>query len=129
MKTFISAKIHRIVVTEAELDYIGSATIDTELLDACGIEPYEKIEIANVDNGQRWATYALPGTKGTFALNGAAARMGCVGDTCIVMAYKQEEHFSGATALICNPDNSIKEILRYPITEPRPVDGPSVKVD
>lgn len=128
MKTFISGKIHRICVTEAELEYIGSVTIDAEIMAEANIEPYERVDVANVTNGERFTTYALPGKKGVFALNGGAARLGRPGDICIVMAYQLAESFPGAPALIIGENNEIIERLHYPLTELRPIDGPGIDV-
>lgn len=127
MRSFVSGKIHHIKVTEAELHYIGSVTIDAEIMKAANIMPYEHVHIVNLNNGERWETYALPGKTGVFSLNGGGARQGRPGDICIIMAYQQAETFTSAPAVILNPeDNSIKETLTYPLTEPRPVDGPSI---
>ena len=85
----IKSKIHRVTVTEARLDYIGSITIDEDLLDAAGILPGERVYIVNNNNGARLDTYTIPGErgKGTICLNGAAARLVQPGDVVIIMAY------------------------------------------
>ncbi len=85
----LKSKIHRVTVTEARLDYIGSITIDQDLLDAAGILPGERVYIVNNNNGARLDTYTIPGErgKGTICLNGAAARMVQPGDIVIIMAY------------------------------------------
>ena len=85
----LKSKIHRVTVTEARLDYIGSITIDEDLLDAAGILPGERVYIVNNNNGARLDTYTIPGErgKGTICLNGAAARMVQPGDIVIIMAY------------------------------------------
>ncbi|MFC1512456.1 aspartate 1-decarboxylase [bacterium] len=85
----MKSKIHRATVTEANINYLGSITIDQDLLDAAGIIENEKVEIHNITNGQRLATYAISGTKGTgiVCLNGAAARLAEVGDKIIIIAY------------------------------------------
>jgi aspartate 1-decarboxylase len=87
--TLLKSKIHRAVVTQADLDYVGSITIDSELLEASGIVEYEKVEIADIDNGNRFETYAIAGEAGSgiICLNGAAARLVDVGDKIIIMAY------------------------------------------
>lgn len=87
--TMLKSKIHRATVTQAELDYIGSVTIDEALLEAAGIYEYEKVEIADIDNGNRFATYTIAGERnsGVICLNGAAARCVNVGDKVIIMAY------------------------------------------
>lgn len=85
----LKGKIHRATVVQAELDYVGSITIDQQLLDASGILEYEKVQIADVDNGQRFETYVIAGEPGSgmICLNGAAARCVSVGDKVIIMAY------------------------------------------
>ena len=85
----LKAKLHRIRVTEACLDYEGSLTLDPDDMEAVGILPYEKILCADVENGNRFETYAIAGERGSgvCCLNGAAARLGKVGDRLIVMAF------------------------------------------
>lgn len=85
----LKSKIHRVTVTEACLDYIGSITIDEDLLDAAGIIPGERVFIVDNNNGARLDTYTIPGPRGegTICLNGAAARMVQPGDIVIIMAY------------------------------------------
>ena len=89
--TLLKAKLHRIKVTEACLDYEGSLTLDPDDMEAVGILPYEKILCADVENGNRFETYAIAGTRGSHVccLNGAAAHKGRVGDRLIVMAFAQ----------------------------------------
>lgn len=89
--TLLKAKIHRAVVTQADLDYVGSITIDSDLLRESGIMEYEKVEIADIDNGNRFATYTIAGEAGSgiICLNGAAAKCVNVGDKVIIMAYAQ----------------------------------------
>ena len=89
--TLLKSKLHRIVVTEAKLDYTGSLTLDEDLMDAVGLLNYEKLLVANVDNGERFETYAIRGPRGSgvCCLNGAAAHKGKVGDRLIVMAWAQ----------------------------------------
>ena len=89
--TLLKSKLHRIRVTESKLDYTGSLTIDEDLMDAVGIVNYEKLLVANVDNGERFETYAIRGPRGTgvCCLNGAAAHRGKVGDRLIVMTWAQ----------------------------------------
>lgn len=87
--TLLKAKIHRAVVTQADLDYVGSVTIDTELLRESGIMEYEKVQIVDINNGNRFETYTIAGEKGSgiICLNGAAAKCVNVGDKVIIMAY------------------------------------------
>ncbi|MBR1920473.1 MAG: aspartate 1-decarboxylase [Kiritimatiellae bacterium] len=89
--TLLKAKLHRIKVTEACLDYEGSLTLDPDDMEAVGILPYEKILCADVDNGSRFETYAIAGRRGSrvCCLNGAAAHKGAVGDRLIVMSFAQ----------------------------------------
>lgn len=85
----LKGKIHRATVTQAELNYVGSITVDEELLEAAGILEYEKVQIVDVDNGSRFETYTICGERGSgmICLNGAAARCVSVGDKIIIMAY------------------------------------------
>lgn len=99
--TLLKAKLHRIKVTEACLDYEGSLTLDPDDMEAVGIVPYEKILCADVENGNRFETYAIAGARGSHVccLNGAAAHKGQVGDRLIVMCFAQmgEEKAKGWT--------------------------------
>ncbi|GAB4314356.1 MAG: aspartate 1-decarboxylase [Candidatus Zixiibacteriota bacterium] len=81
------AKIHRVRVTDANLNYEGSVSISSELLAASGIRPYERVQVVNVNNGSRLETYAIEGDTGQVCLNGPAARMGQTGDIIIIIAY------------------------------------------
>ncbi|SHF20685.1 L-aspartate 1-decarboxylase [Fodinibius roseus] len=87
--TMFKSKLHQMKVTEADLYYEGSITIDSELLDEAGILPYEKVQVVNITNGARLETYTIPGEAGSrvCCLNGAAARRTQVGDRIIVIAY------------------------------------------
>ena len=86
----LSSKIHRVRVTDANLNYVGSVTIGPELIEAAGLREFQKVEILNVKNGERFATYVIRGEKkGEICLNGAAARKVCVGDVVIIVAYAQ----------------------------------------
>lgn len=89
--SLLRAKLHRIRVTEACLDYIGSLTVAADLMEAAGLFENEKILCADVENGNRFETYVIPGPRGSgvCCLNGAAAHMGRVGDRLIVMAFGQ----------------------------------------
>ena len=89
--TLLKAKIHRATITHAELHYEGSCAIDGRLLDIAGIREYERIEIYNINNGQRFATYAIRGEEGSgmISVNGAAAHRASVGDLVIICAYGQ----------------------------------------
>ncbi len=84
---FLKAKIHRATVTDANLHYKGSITIDKVLMKAAGIRPFERVEIYNISNGERFATYAIEGNEGMICLNGAAAWKVKVKDKVIIAAY------------------------------------------
>lgn len=86
-RRMLKSKIHRITVTEADLGYMGSLTLDGALMDAADLAEYEQIDIANVNNGERFSTYLLRGSPGECCLNGAAARLGAPGDLLILMAF------------------------------------------
>ncbi len=90
-RTFLLAKIHGCTLTAANIDYMGSISIDQVLLDAAGIFPYEQVQVVNIANGERFITYAIsaPAYSGAIELNGAAARLGVKGDRIIVMTYAQ----------------------------------------
>lgn len=89
--TLLRAKLHQARVTGADLNYVGSITIDTDLLDNAGMLIWEKVLVVNIENGQRFETYVIPGERGSgvLQLNGAAARLVNVGDRVIVMAFAQ----------------------------------------
>ena len=88
-RTMMNGKIHRATVTEANLNYVGSITIDSDILDAVGMVANEKVQIVNNNNGARFETYIIPGERGagTVCLNGAAARLVQPGDTVIIISY------------------------------------------
>jgi aspartate 1-decarboxylase len=89
----LKSKIHRVTVTEANLNYLGSITIDEELLDAAGLIENEKVQVVNINNGERLETYIIRGERGTgvVCLNGPAARKVAVGDIVIIMSYAMIE--------------------------------------
>ena len=91
LRQFLNSKIHRATVTDANLNYVGSITIDEEFLELAGILEWEKVEILNINNGERFQTYAIKGKRGSkcFCLNGAAARKAQPGDKIIVVTYAQ----------------------------------------
>lgn len=119
--TMLRAKIHKATVTEANLNYVGSITIDGELLKESGIFPGEKVQIVNNNNGARLETYVIEGEKdsGIICLNGAAARLVQPGDIIIIMAYammdRKEAQDFVPNVLILDEKNKIKEILSQEI--------------
>lgn len=112
------AKIHRARVTRADLHYVGSITIDQDLLDAAGILPYEQVDVYDITNGARLTTYALPGARGSgeVGINGAAARLVQPGDLVIVVAYGvfEEEEARGLkpTVVLVDEENRILEVRK-----------------
>jgi len=115
LRTFVNGKIHQLKVTGLNPMYNGSCLICPELLAAAGIEPFERVEIYSLTSTARIATYVFPGAaKGEFTLNGGAALHFSVGDQVAVVAYREEETFTGANCVIVNPsDNSAAQMLRY----------------
>ncbi len=89
--TMLKCKLHRATVTECDLNYEGSISIDRNLIEAAGLLVNERVEIYNIDNGNRFATYVIEGKPGTgvIGLNGAAARLVCIGDKLIICSYAQ----------------------------------------
>ena len=119
MRWMLRSKIHRATVTETRLDYEGSITVDQDLLDKAGIWLGEKVLIADVNNGNRFETYTLPGERGSgiIALNGAAAHLCNIGDKIIIMAYAQltpdEARDHKPTVLFVDEDNRIVRKANY----------------
>ena len=115
----LKSKIHRATVTQSALDYIGSITVDEALMEAAGLTEYEKVEIADVDNGARFSSYVICGeaNSGIICLNGAAARMVSTGDKVIIMSYAQmtpeEIKENPPKVVFVNDDNTISRITRY----------------
>ncbi len=113
--TMLQSKIHRATVTDANLDYVGSITIDRELLEAAGMRVGQKVDIVNVNNGERFSTYIIPGERGEreICLNGAAARLVHRGDKIIIIAYAQMEEDEAERyrpkIVILNDDNTIAQ--------------------
>lgn len=124
MRTFVHAKIHDLAVTGAHLRYVGSVTIDAGILDEVGIAGYEQVDVVNLNTGNRWTTYALPGAPGVFTLNGGGARLGVPGDRCVVMAYEQGETFAGARVVFVDGANQVTQRLTYPLGDDDPREVP-----
>jgi len=91
LRCILRAKIHIATVTESNLSYEGSITIDAAILKKAGILPYEQVMISNLNNGERFETYVIPGKKGEICLNGPTARKGIVGDKIIIFCYSYVE--------------------------------------
>lgn len=90
-RTFVRSKIHRATVTDANLDYVGSISIDPVLMRAAGIEPFEFVHVNNVANGKHWETYAIPGDPGDIILNGPPAHHFTPGDLVIILSFAELE--------------------------------------
>lgn len=117
--TMLKGKIHRAVVKQAELHYVGSITVDTDLLEAAGILEYEMVQIVDIENGNRFETYTIAGEAGSgmICLNGAAARQVAVGDHIILMAYAQmtPEEAKGhkPKVVFVDGENKVSRITNY----------------
>lgn len=115
----LKSKIHRAIVTQAEIEYIGSITIDEALMEAAGIIEYEKVQVVDVDNGSRLETYVICGERGSgiICLNGAAARCVEVGHKVIIMAYAimtpEELKENPPKVVFVDEDNKPSRITRY----------------
>jgi aspartate 1-decarboxylase len=118
-RTLLLAKIHNCTLTDANVNYVGSISVDVNLLNAAGILPYEQVQVVNVSNGERLVTYAIaaPAQSGAVELNGAAARLGVPGDRLIIMTYAQ---FSPVELLTYTPKvvlvdshNRLIEVRQY----------------
>lgn len=118
-KTMMNGKIHRATVTQADLNYVGSITIDEDIMDAVGIDANEKVAIVNNNNGARFETYVIRGERGSkvICVNGAAARLVQPGDIVIIMSYvlvdAKEAKSHKPTVAIMDADNNIKEMISY----------------
>ena len=97
MRTMLKSKIHRATVTGADIDYEGSIAIDTRLMEAADILPFEQVHVLNINNGARFETYVIKGEKGEICINGAAARLAIKGDTVIILTYQQMEEEEART--------------------------------
>ncbi len=103
MRTMLKSKIHRARVTDANINYEGSITIDRKLMEAADILPYEQVDVVNVNNGARFTTYAIEGEQGEICVNGAAARLAVRGDVVIILSYQsvsEEEAHTMAPRLV-----------------------------
>ena len=114
----LKSKIHRATITDADLNYEGSLTIDKELMDAVDLHPYERVMVYNINNGERFDTYAIVGEPGSgvIGLNGAAARKGLTGDMIIIVSYaffsEEELYDYNPKIALLNKSNKIKKWLR-----------------
>ncbi|OKH54691.1 aspartate 1-decarboxylase [Calothrix sp. HK-06] len=118
-RTILLAKIHNCTLTAANINYVGSISIDQVLLDKSGILPYEQVQVVNINNGERFTTYAIPApaNSGAIELNGAAARLGILGDRLIIMSYGQfttdELKTFSPTVVLVDEKNRLLEVRHY----------------
>ena len=115
MRWMLHSKIHRATVTETRLDYEGSITIDEDLLERSGMWSGEKVLVADVDNGNRFETYVIPGKRGSgsIALNGAAAHLSKVGDKVIIMGFELADEPIHAKVILVDEKNGVSRELVY----------------
>jgi aspartate 1-decarboxylase len=113
------AKIHQATITQADLHYEGSLTVDMDLLEASGILPNEKVQVVNINNGNRFETYTIIGERGSgvIGLNGAAARLGLPGDKIIIISYAQmtleEAQNFKPTVIVVDDKNKIETLILF----------------
>jgi aspartate 1-decarboxylase len=125
-RTMCKGKIHRATVTQANLNYVGSITIDQDLLDAADIYPYEKVQVVNINNGARLETYTIAGARGSgvICLNGAAARLTAEGDIVIIISYGQYDEKEIRSLephlVFVDAENRIIETRHVPLSEMLP---------
>ena len=116
-RNMLKSKIHKATVTQSDLMYEGSLTIDSDLMRTVGLLPYEKIKVYNINNGERLDTYAIEGEAGSgvIGLNGAAARKGMIGDLIIIVSYAMFSHeeLKGFTpkVVVLDNENMIKDVI------------------
>ena len=117
--TMLKGKIHRAIVQQASLNYVGSITVDPLLMEAAGIFEYEKVQVVDIENGNRFETYTIAGESGSgmICLNGAAARQAQVGDHVIIMSYceisAEEAREHHPNVVFVNESNQIETVARY----------------
>ncbi len=120
MRTMLRSKIHRARVTQVDLDYEGSITIDRSLMEASDILPFERVEVLNVNNGARLSTYAIEGeaNSGIIGVNGAAARLVAKGDIVIILSYCQvpDDEATNMTPIIVRVDSQNRIVGPLPVT-------------
>ena len=125
-RTMCKGKIHRATVTQANLNYVGSITIDADLLEAADIYPYEQVQVVNINNGSRLETYTIAGARGSgvICLNGAAARLAAEGDIVIIISYGQYNELEiralEPRIVFVDADNHITETKHVPLIEMLP---------
>lgn len=125
LQTMLKCKIHRATITDSNLNYEGSLTVDSNLMKEAGLSPFERVKVYNINNGERFDTYVIegPADSGTIALNGAAARKGMIADLIIIVSYALYSPDELADyypqIVVLNPENTIKQI--YNADNPPPI--------
>lgn len=112
LKRMLSGKLHRIRVTQAQVNYVGSVGIDENFMEAAGIQMNQEVEIVNLTNGARWTTYAIPAERGSkiMSLNGGGARLGVIGDLLVVMVYDLTDESTVPRVVFFGDDNQILKV-------------------
>ena len=122
IRTMCKSKIQRATITQAELYYEGSLTLDVELMNAADMKAYEKVQVVNINNGKRFETYLIPGESGSgvVCLNGPAARLGVVGDEIVIISYAdfEDRELEGHKPIIVSLDKKNKIVSKSRVTEP-----------
>ena len=122
-RTLMKSKLHRATVTMADLDYVGSVTIDRDLMDAADLLPFERVQVLDVTNGARLETYVIEGERGsgTIGINGAAAHLIHPGDVVLIVSYADldddEAHGWQPTVLLLDAQNRIERVLDAPVDD------------
>jgi aspartate 1-decarboxylase len=129
LRRMMKSKIHRATVTDADLHYVGSITLDTELMQLADILEMEQVQILDIDNGARFETYAIPGGPGDVCLNGAAARLVAPGDRIIVITYAEYdqvelEHYAPRVVHVDTANRPVPEHVARELAAAAPVPGP-----
>jgi len=125
MRCYLRAKLHKATVTEARLDYVGSVTIDRDLMDAAQIEPFERVMVVDNTNGARLETYAISGPRGSgvICINGAAAHLVRPGDEVIIMTFEWTERPQPPVVLLLDAANRIARRLDDPANQEPAAEG------
>ena len=117
MRTMLKSKIHRATVTDGNIDYEGSITIDTQLMEAADMLPYEQVQVLNINNGARFSTYVIEGEPGSgdICLNGAAARLAVKGDLVIILTYtdmpdEEARNYKPRIVLVDEKNSVVKDL-------------------
>ncbi len=125
MRNFLRSKLHKATVTEARLDYVGSVTIDRDLMDQADLAPFEKVLIVDNSNGARLETYTIPGVcgSGCICINGAAAHLVRPGDEVIIMSFEWTDHPRAPTVLLLGEGNRVVRRLDDPQVQESALEG------